>query len=97
MDISIIVSVIGVLVALTNVIVQVAKKATYEKMPTNVLALVVAEVLTIVSGIAYLQIKAVPIVWYMIVALIVGGFLVAYAAMFGFDKLKEIMNWGDRS
>jgi hypothetical protein len=97
MDISIIVSVIGVLVALTNVIVQVAKKATYEKMPTNVLALVVAEVLTIVSGIAYLQIKAVPIVWYMIVALIVGGFLVAYAAMFGFDKLKEIMNWGDQS
>lgn len=31
--------------------------------------------------------------WYIIVALVIIGFMVAYAAMFGFDKLKEIMNW----
>ena len=29
----------------------------------------------------------------MVAALVVAGFMVAYAAMFGFDKLKEIMNW----
>ena len=28
-------------------------------------------------------------VWYMVVAAVVVGFMVAYAAMFGFDKLKE--------
>ena len=33
--------------------------------------------------------------WYAVVALIVLGFMVAYASMFGFDKLKEIMNWKD--
>ena len=29
----------------------------------------------------------------ILAALIVLGFLVAYAAMFGFDKLQEIMKW----
>lgn len=96
MDLSVIITAIGVLVALTNVIVEVAKKATWDKLPTNILALVVGEILTIGTGIAYFQIESIPIAWYMVAALVVGGFMVAYAAMFGFDKLKEIMNWGDK-
>lgn len=95
MDISVVITIIGVLVALTNIIVEVAKKATWDKLPTNVLALVVAEVLTIASGIAYCQIKAVPMEWYIVAALVVMGFMVAYAAMFGFDKLRQVMNWGE--
>lgn len=95
MDISVVITIIGVLVALTNIIVEVAKKATWDKLPTNVLALLVAEFLTITSGIAYCQIKAVPMVWYIVAALVVLGFMVAYAAMFGFDKLRQIMNWGE--
>jgi len=31
----------------------------------------------------------VAIVWYTVVGAVVLGFFVAYAAMFGFDKLKE--------
>lgn len=95
MEVSAIITIIGVLVALTNVIVEVTKKATWDKLPTNVLALVVAIVLTLAVGFAYCQIKAVPITWYIIMALVVAGFMVAYAAMFGFDKLKEIMGWGE--
>ncbi len=34
--------------------------------------------------------------WYIVAALIVGGFMVAYAAMFGYDKLMEIMQWGGK-
>ena len=30
-------------------------------------------------------------------ALVILGVLVAYAAMFGFDKLKEILNWGQKN
>lgn len=96
MELSMIITAIGMLVALTNVVVQVAKKATWEKVPTNLLAIIVAEVLTVGVGIAYCQIKAVPLVWYMVAGLVVAGFMVAYAAMFGFDKLREIMNWGDQ-
>ena len=31
-------------------------------------------------------------VWYMIFAAVVLAFMVAYAAMFGFDKLKEALS-----
>lgn len=92
MNLSLIITIFGILVALTNAIVQATKKATWDKMPTNLLALIVAVVLTLVVGIACLQILGVQILWYMIAALIVAGWLVAYAAMFGFDKLREILN-----
>ena len=95
MELAVIITAVGVLVALTNIIVEVAKKATWDKLPTNVLALVVAIALTLAAGFAYCQIKAVLITWYIIVTLVVAGFMVAYAAMFGFDKLKEIMGWGE--
>lgn len=95
-DLTAIIPIIGVLVALTNIIVQVTKKATCDKMPTNILALIVAEALTISVGVAYCQIKEATMTWYIVAALIVGGFMVAYAAMFGFDKLKEVMEWGGR-
>lgn len=94
-DLTVIIPILGVLVALTNIIVQVAKKATWDKLPTNIVALAVAEALTIAAGIAYCQIKAVVITWYIVAAFIVGGFMVAYAAMFGYDKLLEIMRWRD--
>lgn len=90
---AIIIPVIAALVALTNVIVQVVKKATWDKLPTNILALIVAMSLTLAAGIAYLQVKAIAISWWMILTLIVLGFLVAFAAMFGFDKLMEVVEW----
>lgn len=95
MELSVIIAAVGVLVALTNVIVQVLKKATWDKLPTNILAWAVAELLTIGVGIAYFQIEQIAVAWYMIAALVVLGFMVAFAAMFGFDKLREIMNWGE--
>lgn len=95
MELSVIITILGVLVALTNIIVQVTKKLTWDKLPTNIVAVVVAELLTVGSGIAYAQIEAIALEWYIVAAFIVAGFMVAYAAMFGFDKLKEIMNWGE--
>lgn len=92
-DISVLITVLGVLVALTNIIVEVLKKVTYDKLPTNVVAVLVAIVLTILAGLALFQSKGIAVTWYLILALVVLGFMVAYAAMFGFDKLKEIMNW----
>lgn len=95
-DISVLITVLGVLVALTNIIVEVLKKVTYDKLPTNVVAVLVAIVLTILAGLALFQIKGIAVTWYFILALVILGFMVAYAAMFGFDKLKEIMNWEEK-
>lgn len=85
---------VGALMAVTNIITQVIKKITWDKLPTNILVVVIAEALTLCSGAAYAQMQGITIVWYMPVAAVVVGLFVAYAAMFGFDKLKEALNWG---
>lgn len=90
-DWSVILSIVGVLVVLTNIIVQVLKKLTWDRLPTNVLAVLVAMALTLVAFFAYCQIRGVAVLWYMVVAAIVVGFMVAYAAMFGYDKLREAL------
>lgn len=81
--------IIGVLVVLTNIIVEVVKKLTWDKLPTNILAILVAIVLTLVAFFAWASYAGITIVWYYIAAAVVVAFLVAYAAMFGFDKLRE--------
>ena len=96
-DWSVILSLVGVLVVITNIIVQVLKKLTWDKLPTNILATLVAIVLTLGAFLAYCQIKSITVVWYMVAAAVVLGFMVAYAAMFGFDKLKEVIAQLDKN
>lgn len=90
-NIALLLSIVGAITALTNIVVQVLKKITWDKVPTNLVALFVAEVLTLAAGGAYAQVNGIAITWYLVVAAVVVGFMVAYAAMFGFDKFKEIM------
>ena len=91
-DISMLIPIIGALVALTNIVVEVIKKITWDKFPTNLVATIVAEILTIVTFFAYTSYKSINVVWYSVVSAIVVGIMVAYAAMFGFAKLKEILH-----
>lgn len=88
-NIPVLLSIIGALVVVTNIIVQVLKNLTWDKLPTNILAVIVSMVLTLVVFFAYCQICSIAVEWYMVVAAVVVGFLTSYAAMFGFDKLKE--------
>lgn len=90
-DFAILLSIIGVLVALTNIVTEVLKKVLWDRLPTNILAIAVAMALTLVAFFAYASYAGIPILWYYIFAAVVIGFMVAYAAMFGFDKLKEIL------
>ena len=82
--------IIGALVTVTNIIVEVVKKLTWDKLPTNILATIVAMVLTMVAFFAYTSYAGLTIVWYWVVAAFIVGIFVAYAAMFGFDKLQEV-------
>lgn len=88
-NIPVLLSIIGALVVVTNIIVQVLKNLTWDKLPTNILAVIVSMVLTLVAFFAYCQISSIAVTWYMVIAAVVVGFLTSYAAMFGFDKLKE--------
>ena len=87
--ISTLLMIIGGVTILTNIIVQVVKTVTWDKIPTNFLALMVSEALTLAAGAAYAQIKGIAITWYLVFAAVVVGLLSAYAAMVGYDKLIE--------
>ena len=88
---------VGFATVLTNIIVQVVKKATWDKIPTNLVALVVAVLLTMAAFFAFAQTQSIKITWYLIVAALVLGFMVAYSAMFGYDKLQEILHYNTRT
>ena len=81
----------------TNIIVQVLKKLTWDKIPTNILAFIVAMVVTLLAFFAVCQIMGWAVTWYMVAGAVALGVFVCYAAMFGFDKLREaleqITNW----
>jgi len=88
------IAIIGVLVGLVNIITQVIKKITWDKIPSSLLAFIISEALTVVAFFAYMAYFQYPVIWYYVVAAVIVGFMVTFAAMFGFDKLKEIMiNW----
>lgn len=82
---------IALLVALTNIVVEVLKKLTWNKIPTDLLAILVAVVLTMLAFFAWASYAELTVLWYYIAAAVVAGLMVAYAAMFGFDKLKDIL------
>ena len=83
--------VVAVATVLVNIVVEVLKKITWDLIPTNLLAFIVAETITLLAFFAICQIRGIPVVWYMVAAAVVLGFFVAYAAMFGFDKLRELI------
>lgn len=83
--------VVLVLMVVTNIIVEVLKKLTWEKLPTNILAFAVAMAVTLLAFFAACQIMGAAVTWYMVVAAVVMGVFVAYAAMFGFDKLRQTL------
>lgn len=81
--------IIGILVAVVNIITEVAKKLYKfkEAGAINLFVTAVSILLTCVTFVAYWQINGLAFTWYLYVAFIIAGFAVAYAAMFGFDKL----------
>lgn len=84
--------IIAVLVVFVNIITEVVKKVFNfgETVYVNVFVVVLSVALTVATFFAYWQIKQMVITWYLIFAFIVVGFMVAYAAMFGFDKLIKL-------
>ena len=88
-NMSMIMTIVFGLMVVTNIITEVVKKLTWDKIPTNILVVVISELLTLASGAAYAQMSGVSVTWYHVVGAVIVGIFVAYAAMFGFDKLKQ--------
>lgn len=77
------------LMLITNMVVQVLKKVTWEKIPTNFLVFLVAFILSFAAMFLFLSYKGIAVTWVPIVVTVVLWFAVSYSSMFGFDKFKE--------
>ena len=82
-----------VLTLWVNIIVAITKKVVaWDKFPVQVWVMIVAIASTLITATAFAQYFNIAMLWYYWVAAIALGFLVCYAAMFGYDNLyKQIM------
>lgn len=87
----IIIPVVFGLMLLVNIATEVLKNV-FKKIPTNALALVLSLIVTFGAMIIWLNVKSITFVWWMILVAIAIAFMVAYAAMFGFDKFKQLVS-----
>lgn len=68
------------------------KVVAWDKFPVQVWVMIVAIASTLITAAAFAQYFNIAMLWYYWVAAIALGFLVCYAAMFGYDNLyKQIM------
>ena len=87
-------AVVLALTIITNIIVQVLK-GLCSKLPNNILAFIVALVVTGAAFYVYVCVEGVTVAPWMLVGLLGIAFAVALAAMFGFDKFKEALQQWD--
>ena len=82
---------VGILAFLVSVIVEVTKELPwFKKLPTDLMVIVLAIVLTVLAFFAYMSYMSLAITWYFVVGAIIAGFFVAFIAMFGWEKLTAL-------
>lgn len=96
MNTTLIIGIIGVLAFAVSVITQVFKGVSgLKKIPTDILVFVLSIGITVMAFIAYMQYIQQAILWYMIIAAIMAGFLVAFCGYVRMGKssraLEEIL------
>lgn len=90
-NMTILLGMIGILAFAVSIIVQVFKGVSFlKKIPTDILVFVLSIGLTVTAFVAYMQYIQQTILWYMILAAILAGLLVAFVAMYGWEKVSEL-------
>ena len=84
---TILLTVMAVLVFATNIIVEMVKNL-FPKVPTNLVAVIVALIVTVLAMLILCAVMEITVMWSYAVGAVVLGLFVGYAAMFGFDKFK---------
>lgn len=77
-----------VLVVAVNIIVEVVKRLI--PVPTDIVVFIVSIAVTVLALFIAASVLKFTVMWYYAVGAVILGIFVAYAAMFGFDKFKEL-------
>ena len=86
-----ILAVIGALAFMVAVVTEVIKGiGIFKRIPTDILVFVLSIGLTVAAFVAYMQYIQQTIIWYMILAAVLAGFIVAFIAMYGWEKITEL-------
>ncbi len=90
-NLTLIMAVVGVLAFVVSVITQVFKGVgVLAKIPTDILVFALSIALTVVAYVAYMDYIQQTVIWYMFVVAVIAGFLVAFVAMYGWEKISEL-------
>lgn len=90
-EISMIILVIGILAFAVSMVTEVFKNVSvFKNIPTDLFVLILSVVITVTAFVAYMQYIQQEILWYMILAAVLAGLVVAYVAMFGWEKFTEL-------
>lgn len=90
-NLTLIMAVVGVLAFVVSVITQVFKGVgALKKIPTDILVFVLSIVLTVVTYVAYMDYIQQTVIWYMFIVAVIAGFMVAFVAMYGWEKISEL-------
>ena len=91
MMIPIVMAVVGALAFMVSVVTEVIKGVgIFSKIPTDILVFILSIVITVTAFVAYMQYIQQAILWYMILSAIMAGFVVAFIAMYGWEKLTDL-------
>ncbi len=90
-NVTMVLAVVGVLAFIVSVITQVFKGVGgLSKIPTDVLVFILSILITVVAFVAYMDYIHQAIIWYMFIAAVLAGFMVAFVAMYGWEKFTEL-------
>ena len=84
------IGIIGVLGFFVSLIVQLTKGFIPKKIPTDLFVMVISLIVTMFALVMFIQWKDIAAEWYYYVLGIFGSFVVAFLAMNGWSKLKEL-------
>lgn len=90
-NMTLIMGVIGILAFVVSAITEVIKGVwVLNKVPTNIVVVMLSVGITVTAYVAYMAYIQQVILWYMILAAILAGLLVAFVAMYGWEKASEL-------
>jgi hypothetical protein len=84
-------TIIGVLAFLVSAITEVTKNVGFlKRIPTDLQVIVLSTALCLVAYFAYTSYFNVDIQWYYIAGCLIAAFIVAFVAMYGWEKMTAL-------
>lgn len=82
---------VAIICTVTSIITQFTKEwGMLKKVPTSLVVVILSTAITIVVFIAFMSYKNYTVTWYMLLAAVVTGIVIAYITCNGWDSLIKL-------